>query len=164
MNHLVAYVAHPLAPIDATLEGIFWNNINDTKWCVDYLNQVAWPVRSVAPWIPLAEATGPLAPSAKLHRIIAADLALLSACDLLILIGNRVSNGMRKELAHANELGMLVINLVVGNTQESEFYRHMQADAGLKSMLNSKLVQYCNERGTPGKDLSARELVSIIRR
>ena len=165
-QRLVAYVAHPLAPVVGAPESVFWENIEDTKKCVDYLNLCSmsdtWPVRSVAPWIPLAEANGPIRPSGRLDRIMAADIALMSACDLLILIGNRISNGMSKELSHANDLGMPVIDLVDEKVQGLGFYLHMQKDRSLRPTLYHSLRKHCHSIGYPDRDYNGRALVDIL--
>ncbi len=110
----VVYLAHPLG--DGTDRAL--NRANAARW-------VAWAtlvhqVAVVADWITLS---GELSEE---HRELGlrCDLALIERCDEIWLCGGRVSPGMAKELAHAQQLGKRVVDLTFMGFVAPEWFAH----------------------------------------
>lgn len=100
----VVYVAHPVtgAPLANCIKVIEW---------IGYLTH-ADPARVyVAPWVPevLAFAGEKCAPEFY-DRVLADDCEVLSRFDAILMVGGRISEGMRREMRAAKAAGKLVID------------------------------------------------------
>lgn len=91
----VVYLAAPLSA--PTREGIEANRAAAAKWAAWIA--VTFRVAVVADWIWM---TGELAETPENRALgLAADCSLVRRCDVLVMVGPRVSEGMRLESAHA---------------------------------------------------------------
>ncbi len=94
------YVAHPLGAGDDREK----NRLNASRWC-------AWLAESrgivpVAPWIILSAVW-----SEDLRELgLSIDFRAIERCDVIYLVGGRVSPGMALERAHAENVGCGVID------------------------------------------------------
>jgi len=96
------------APVSApTAEDMGLNLVNAEIWLEHLVRHTPWAV--CAPWLPyvsiLDEAT-------HRERGMRDNLAILSRCDAIALVGGRLSPGMKLELDHAVALGLPVIDLL----------------------------------------------------
>jgi hypothetical protein len=100
----VAYLAHPLGR-GPDREQNRQNAMTWLAWLTEAFSDVAF----VADWILLA-GLWPETPARRV-RGLKIDLALLSRCDEIWLVGGRVTEGMRIELTHAMERGLKVVDM-----------------------------------------------------
>ncbi len=109
----VVYLCHPLnAP---TREGIEANRKEAARWAAFFATY--FDVAPECSWIVL---TGELEETSENRATgLAVDLALVERCDELVMVGPRVSDGMKLESQHALMRGLPVYNLV-GLPREAE--------------------------------------------
>lgn len=96
---LVVYLAHPMSA--PTADDIVANLERARRWLRWFVLNTDFAV--CAPWIPYVET---LDETEHRARGIRDDLAMVARCDAIVLVGGRVSNGMREERdwAHRHEL------------------------------------------------------------
>ena len=105
---LLAYLAHPVG-MDRTLaeQAIRRDNIaNALAWLTWLVDNTRWAVST--PWLPYVQV---LSETTHRERGIDDNLASLERCDLIVLTGGRVSDGMEAERAHAVEHRIPVVDL-----------------------------------------------------
>lgn len=105
---IVAYLAHPVGPGHtlAELEARRENIANALAWLQYLVDATPWAIS--VPWLPYVQR---LDESTYRERGIADDLAGLERCDLVILTGGRISQGMAAEANHARELEIPILDL-----------------------------------------------------
>jgi hypothetical protein len=98
----VAYVAHP---IGGDVAGNLARALRWLRWLIDRHPTMAFSV----PWHPYCLA---LDNQNNAHRArgIEDDLAVLARCEVIVLVGGRLSPGMSIELDRARVLGLEVID------------------------------------------------------
>lgn len=101
---IVAYIAHALSA--PTREGIEENRRKASRWA-------AWAclegVSPVCSWVVL---TGELDETPENRaRGLACDCAQVERCDVVLLVGDVVTSGMRLEAEHARQRGVPVLDL-----------------------------------------------------
>lgn len=106
MTKRVVYLGHPLnAP---TLEGIEANRQEAARWAAFFATY--FDVAPECSWIVLSGELGD-GPESR-ERGLAIDLALVGRCPELVMVGPRVSDGMRLEATHmVTEVGGPVYDL-----------------------------------------------------
>lgn len=104
MTARVAYLAHPVAAADAAgVRANIERTIRWLRWLVEHTSHAI-----SAPWIAYVQA---LLEEMHRDRGLADDLAMLERCDVVIMVGDRVSAGMALEAGHARACGIPVIDL-----------------------------------------------------
>jgi hypothetical protein len=106
MGARVLYLAHPVAPVRGG-PSVAANTTNALYWLREIvLRTKGWAV--CAPWIPyvqvLQDSGDPECPTRK--RGMRDDLAILERCDVILLVGGRISSGMEAEVLHAAKFGI----------------------------------------------------------
>lgn len=99
----VAYVAHPL---NGTPQEMGLNRRRAARWCAWFAQQGFAPV---ATWIVLSQELSETQENRELG--LAVDCATVERCDVIFLVGGRVSAGMRVEADHAAAHGVQVVDL-----------------------------------------------------
>jgi hypothetical protein len=101
---LVAYLAHPVSA--PTTEGVAANLARARRWLRWFVEHTDFAI--CAPWIPYVETLDEIEHRA---RGIRDDLAMVGRCDVIFLVGGRISEGMReeREWAHRLELGICTL-------------------------------------------------------
>jgi hypothetical protein len=107
LGRRVVYVAHQLTSQDPAV--MDQNRRRAAEWCV-WLCQ-HFEVATVADWIVLSSVLEETPETRALG--IDCDLTLIPRCDLLVLVGLRISDGMRQEIGVARAHGVPVIDLTV---------------------------------------------------
>lgn len=101
----VVYLAHPVgAP---TVAEVMENLGSARRWLHALVDATDWSI--VASWMPYVETFDEDSYRA---RGLADDLAVVERCDAIVLVGGRISQGMRIEHDHAAAHGLAVVNLV----------------------------------------------------
>lgn len=126
---LVAYLAHPF---HATTLDERQNNIASVlAWIRFLVDNTTWSV--TCPWLPyvmtLEEAT-------YRDRGVDDNLAVIARCDLVVLAGGRISNGMETERLRAIENGIPVVDLTSlggGRPPEDKYRDNARAVIALRA-------------------------------
>jgi hypothetical protein len=106
VSRAVIYVAHPLS---GTYAEMSQNRLFGSHWCAWLCRH--FQVATIADWIVLSSVLEETAANRTMG--LDCDLSLIERCDALVLVGTRISTGMRIELEHAKKLGKPVIDLTV---------------------------------------------------
>ena len=123
MNPPLWYFAHPVAPIAPTDEPRHYRNelalnlARARRW-LRWLITNQPDVSFLAPWLPYVEVLDDSIPAHR-ERGIRDRLAVVEACQGIVLCGPRISKGMRGELDHADVNRREVADLVLGNEPPS---------------------------------------------
>lgn len=107
---MLIYMAHPVRPIEGeTLAGNIERARARLRWCHERFP--AWVV--IAPWLAEIEAYGVTEDGERAQRAagMARNLEVTRRCDGILLVGGRVSAGMRAELKAAMHAGKRVFDL-----------------------------------------------------
>lgn len=101
---LVVYLAHPVSAPDAA--GVAANLARARRWLRWFVEHTDFAI--CAPWIPYVETLDEVDHRA---RGLRDDLAMLARCDAIVLVGGRVSSGMRgeRDWAHRHELDICTL-------------------------------------------------------
>lgn len=106
MSRTVLYVAHALSDSYAEMAQ---NRLFGSHWSA-WLSQ-RFAVACIADWIHMSSVLEETTENRTMG--LDCDLSLIERCDVLVLVGTRISTGMRIELEHAKKLGKPVIDLTV---------------------------------------------------
>lgn len=124
MTKRVVYLAHPVgAP---TVDEIMDNLSRARRWLRALVDATDWSI--VASWMPYVET---LDEERYRARGLADDLACLERCDAIVLVGGRLSVGMKVELDHAIARGLLVVDLTpIGEEPAGELAGYIETLCG----------------------------------
>jgi hypothetical protein len=130
---IVAYLAHPVGPGStlAELEARRENIANALAWMHYLVDVTPWAIS--VPWLPYVQV---LDEGTYRERGIADDLAGLERCDVCVLTGGRISEGMAKERDAAILAGLPVINLI-----SFGFRPPTRNDIGAMALIGLKVKQ-----------------------
>lgn len=108
---MLIYMAHPVRPIEGeTLAGNIERAEAWLRWCHDRFQ--AWTV--IAPWLAELHAYGLDEEGERAQRAegIARQLDVVRRCDGVLLVGSRISDGMKMEARSALREGRQVFSVV----------------------------------------------------
>lgn len=111
----VWYVCHSLRPTDAEIAefnllhpeprgAATGRNLRRAKECLDRLRRMFPTITFIAPWITSVEAGADDSDPAQREAGLRDDCRVIRRCDGVVHTGGRMSDGMRREAEHANEV------------------------------------------------------------
>lgn len=128
MRRGVLYLAHPVSA--PTADGIADNLARARRWLRWFVDHTDHAV--CAPWfayvLELDEAK-------YRDRGLRDDLLMLDGCDAIVLVGGRLSDGMRLEMDHAHRRGLAVCSLITFGAEPPDAARTPEALRALREEL-----------------------------
>ena len=115
MSRRVLYMAHPVAPTNLEIEATPWSplvdmrakialqvNLDAALRCLAWLRSSFPEITFIAPWIATIKSLGNDDSPALRAAGLVDDCAVVERCNGIVLMGKRISIGMRREMEHGS--------------------------------------------------------------